>query len=109
MRKKSKISYKLRKAIVLSMVIMQNFLLVPTYCYATNAVDEVLGPLNLLVTLILGIVSLIGVIMTVRSVSDLSTALQDRDTNSIKSAGLGVAGGFVMAAIGPVLKFLGVY
>ena len=80
----------------------------PALASETNAsVDAVLKPLNMVKTLVLSGVSVIGVIIIAVNAMHLSSALKDRDSSTVQTALLGIFGGLIMAAIGAVLAFLG--
>ncbi|MBE5898256.1 MAG: hypothetical protein E7279_01485 [Lachnospiraceae bacterium] len=68
---------------------------------------EVITGLNNLKTLFMGAISIIGIIVLAKNIFDFASALQERDSQGMKTAGLGMAGGAIMAAIGAVLAFLG--
>lgn len=80
----------------------------PALASDTNAsVDAVINPLIMVKTLVLAGVSAIGIIIIAVNVTHLSSALKDRDSSTVQTALLGIFGGFIMAAIGAVLAFLG--
>lgn len=80
----------------------------PALASDTNAnVDAVLNPLIMVKTLVLAGISAIGVIIIAVNVMHLSSAIKERDSSSVQTALLGMFGGFIMAAIGVVLAFLG--
>jgi len=59
-------------------------------------------------TLAFGIVGIIGVIYLVFGISEFATALSDRDSSSMKSAGYKIAGGLIMSLAGGIITFLGI-
>lgn len=72
-----------------------------------GAVDEVLKPLNGLKTLVFAVISVVGAIIFALNLMQFSGALKDRETSTMQQAGLGMAGGALMCAIGAVMTFLG--
>ena len=68
---------------------------------------DVTGSLNNLKTLFMGAIGIIGVIVLAKNIMDFANALQERDSQSMKTAGLGMAGGAMMAGVGSVLAILG--
>lgn len=83
-----------------------------TMIMITNAivteVPEFLQPLRALVTLLLSGVSIWGIVIIVKNVSAISTALKDSDDNGLSSGIKGLIGGLMLAGIGGVLTFLGI-
>lgn len=80
----------------------------PALASDTNAgVEAVLNPLNMVKVLVLAGISTIGVIIIAVNAMHLSSAIKERDSSSVQTALLGMFGGFIMAAIGAVLAFLG--
>lgn len=75
---------------------------------ATGDATGVLSGLANLKSLAFGIVGVIGVIYLVFGISDFATALSDRDSSSMKSAGYKIAGGLIMALAGSILALLGI-
>lgn len=75
---------------------------------ATGDTTGVLSGLANLKSLVFGIVGIIGVIYLVFGISEFATALSDRDSSSMKSAGLKIAGGLIMALAGSIVTFLGI-
>lgn len=49
-----------------------------------------------------------GVIMIVKAVIDLSSAITSHDNTSIKNAVMGLAGGLMMVGVGSVLALMGI-
>ena len=60
-----------------------------------------------LIGLLLSLVSAYGIILLIRNGLEFFTALNDRDSGTMKQAGLGMLAGFGIASIGGVLAFLG--
>lgn len=75
---------------------------------ATANADAVLTPLNNLKTLLTSVVAAIGVIVIIKNVMEIASALQNQDSAGVASGLKGFAGGVLMAAIGTVLTILGV-
>ncbi len=75
---------------------------------ATGDTTGVLSGLLNLKSLVLGIITVVGVIYLVWGVSEFATALSDRDSSSMKSAGYKIAGGLIMALAGSIVTFLGI-
>ena len=77
--------------------------------FATNVNDlEVMKGILNLKTLVTAIIGAIGAIVLVKAIADFSQAFQDRDVASMKTAGLSIAGGLMMAFAGAILTFLGI-
>ncbi len=104
-RKMHTIKDKVR--LLVSTIIMTTGMAVPAMATTADSTGVLTGLTNLKV-LLLGAVSLVGVIFTIMAISDLSTAIGDRDTASMKQAGMKLAGSLLMAGAGSVLTFLGV-
>lgn len=68
---------------------------------------DVLGSLDALKTLFLGIISGIGVIIAAKNGMEMFQAYQQQDSASMNSALKGVIAGVGMAAIGTILTLLG--
>lgn len=69
-----------------------------------SVVNSVTAPMKTLIKVILGVMSVIGVFMLIKSLMDLITAIQDRDNSGMYSAGKGMAVSFLMIAITPVVN-----
>lgn len=93
--------------LLLCTVIMAVGMTVPAMATEADSTGVLTGLTNLKV-LLLSAVTLVGVIFTIMAISDLSTAIGDRDTASMKQAGMKLAGSMLMAGAGSVLTFLGV-
>lgn len=74
----------------------------------TYATSEIIKPINNLKTLLTDVVGAIGAVIIVKNIFELASAIQQNDTASTAAALKGLAGGFLMASISAVLKFLGV-
>ncbi len=72
------------------------------------ATPDFLQPLKLLVSVILSAVSIWGVVLIVKNLSELFTAWQSQDSTGMSSAFKGVIGGLALAAMGTLLTFLGI-
>ena len=70
-------------------------------------VSSVTKPLDTVKTIFIAIAGAVGVIIIVKNLIELGTAIQDRDTPSLMSALKGLAGGFIVAAASTVLVLLG--
>ncbi len=81
---------------------------IPVSAAPSETTDAVLAPLNNLKTLLTSIVAAIGVIVMVKNIMEISSALQNQDSAGVTSGLKGLAGGAMMAAIGTVLTILGV-
>lgn len=69
-----------------------------------------LGPvkaLKNLASLLMAIVSVIGIIIIVKNVMELGPAIQQQDSGTVNNAIKGIVGGAIMAGIGVILAFLG--
>ncbi len=75
---------------------------------ATGDATGVLSGLANLKSLVFGIIGIVGVIYLGFGISDFATALSDRDSSSMKSAGYKIAGGLVMSLAGGIVTLLGV-
>lgn len=79
----------------------------PMNVFATTGIGQVDNAIAKTKLLGIGIVSAIGIIVLIKGGLDLGSAFKDRDTSGMATAGGEMIGGFIMAAIGPVLAFLG--
>ena len=75
---------------------------------ATGDTTGVLNGLANLKSLAFGIITVIGVIYLGFGIAEFATALSDRDSSSMKSAGYKIAGGLIMALAGAIITFLGI-
>ena len=57
--------------------------------------------------LFMGVLAIVGVIVVGKNVFDFASAMQERDSQGMKQAGLGIGGGVLMAGIGAVMTFIG--
>ncbi len=69
---------------------------------------DFLQPLTMLVNVILAAVTIWGVVVIIKNVSEFSTAFQSQDSAGMSSAIKGFIGGLLMAGIGALLTFLGI-
>lgn len=75
---------------------------------AAGDTTGVLSGLANLKTLAFGIIGVIGVIYLGFGIAEFATALSDRDSSSMKSAGYKIAGGLIMSLAGGLVTFLGI-
>ena len=75
---------------------------------AAGDTSQILTPLNNLKTLVTAAVGVIGVIVVLKNVMELSSAIQNQESAGIMSALKGLFGGVMMAGVGAVLTFLGI-
>lgn len=103
------VKQKAARAACLGMICAAVSLTGPVTAFAANAnANAVLAPLNNLKTLLTSVVAAIGVIVIVKNIMEVSSAIQNQDTAGITSALKGLAGGILMAFVGTVLTILGV-
>lgn len=69
---------------------------------------QVTGPLNNLVNVLTSVLAVVGVLMLVKSVTELVNAIQQQDNSGIFHAGRGIAAALLMIAIKPLIKMFGV-
>lgn len=74
---------------------------------ADTGVGQVDAGLNSIKTMAIGVCSVIGVVGVVKGGITFSSGLSQRDQSGIVTGGLELAGGFIMAAIGAVIAFMG--
>lgn len=79
----------------------------PFTAFASTGVSTVDTAMNNLKILAIGIVSTIGVLVLVKGGMDLGSAFKERDSSGMSTAAGELIGGFIMAAIGAVIAFLG--
>lgn len=72
-----------------------------------SGMDSVTKPIDQLRTLFIAIASGIGIIMIVKNIIELGTAISQQDSASMRMALLGLVGGAMIAAAGALLAFLG--
>lgn len=70
--------------------------------------SDVSNPIGKLIALFMGLATGYGVIILIRNGIDFFGALPERDTQTMKQAGLGMLGGFCTASLGAVLTYLGI-
>lgn len=73
----------------------------------TGGITDVTGGIDKLKTLFTGVIAGIGVIILAKNIMEAAQAYQQQDSASMNSALKGCVAGFIMAAIGSVLTFLG--
>lgn len=69
---------------------------------------DFLNPLRLLINLLLSAVTLVGIVIIIKNISEFSTAWKSNDESGTSSAIKGFIGGLLMAGIGGLLTFLGI-
>lgn len=81
-----------------------------TIIMIANAVvtEAVTQPLRNFVSLLLAGVSIWGIVIIIKNVTVIATALKDNDDNGISSGLKGAFGGLLLAGIGGLLSFLGI-
>lgn len=67
-------------------------------------IDEKTG---MVLGILMGVVSVVGIYIVIKNIAELATAVGERDATTMKTAGLGLAGGIVMAGISVILAVLG--
>lgn len=72
-----------------------------------TGVTQVDTALSTLKTIMIGVVSAIGIIILVKNISDFAQSFQQQDSQGMHMAAKGIAAGVIMAAVGPVLTLLG--
>lgn len=70
--------------------------------------DSILQPVKILQTLFFGIIALVGLFLIGKGILELSTAIPQRDSTSIKEAALTIIGGILAAGISAALSFMGI-
>lgn len=75
---------------------------------AQTGTDSILQPVKILQTLFFGIIALVGLFLIGKGILELSTAIPQRDSTSIKEAALTIIGGILAAGISAVLSFMGI-
>lgn len=81
-----------------------------TIAYASNpqtGVTKVDNGISKLITLMTTLVAAYGIILLIKNAVEFFSALQDRDSGTMKQAGLGMLSGFCIAAVGSIITFLG--
>lgn len=82
------------------------FVMAGNKVFASTDVSSVTNPLNNLKTLFFAIIAVVGSIFFGKGLMDFASSLPDRDSNGMKTAGLQMAGGALMAAISTVIALL---
>ena len=101
---------KMKKLVTRASIIWYSLMMTTTNVLAKEEdvdVSSVTKPLDTIKTIFLAIAGAVGVIIIVKNLIELGTAIQDRDTPSLMSALKGLAGGFIVAAASTVLVLLG--
>lgn len=75
--------------------------------HAAQGFDTATKAINILKSGFIAIVAGIGVILTIKNIMDIGTALQSHDTSTLKNNLAGLFGGLVMAGVGALLTVLG--
>lgn len=76
-------------------------------CFASSGTNPVMNGISQLKILFTSIIAGIGVIILAKNIMEAAQAYQQQDTPSFHSGIKGCISGFIMAAIGSVLTFLG--
>ncbi len=80
--------------------------------YAAESADEVAkqvtSPLNSLADVMTSIMAVVGVLMLIKSVTELVNAIQQQDNSGIFHAGRGIAAALLMISIKVLVKLFGV-
>ncbi len=69
-----------------------------------SVTNSITGPMKTLIKVILGIMSVVGVFMLVKSIMELVNAIQQQDNTGLFHAGRGIAVALLMIAITPVVN-----
>lgn len=83
----------------------------PAVCAAESADEvakQVTSPLNSLVDVLTSIMAAVGVLMLIKSVTELVNAIQQQDNSGIFHAGRGIAAALLMISIKVLVKLFGV-
>lgn len=83
----------------------------PEVCAASSADEvakQVTSPLNSLVDVLTSIMAAVGVLMLIKSVTELVNAIQQQDNSGIFHAGRGIAAALLMISIKVLVKLFGV-
>lgn len=110
MRKKKTSGIRKNLLKVIITAIMINVMSVNVFAASVMATgaDSILQPVKLLQTLFFGIIALVGLFLIGKGILELSTAIPQRDSTSIKEATLTIIGGVLAAGISAVLGFIGI-
>lgn len=83
----------------------------PAVCASESADDvaqQVTSPLNSLVDVLTSVLAAVGVLMLIKSVTELVNAIQQQDNSGIFHAGRGIASALLMISIKVLVKLFGV-
>lgn len=69
-----------------------------------SVTNSITGPMKTLIKVILGIMSVVGVFMLIKSIMELVNAIQQQDNTGLFHAGRGIAVALLMIAITPVVN-----
>lgn len=110
MRKKKTSGMRKNLLRVIITAIMINVMSVNVFATGIMATgtDSILQPVKILQTLFFAIIGLVGLFLIGKGVLELSTAIPQRDSTSIKEAILIIIGGILAAGMPVLLKFLGI-
>lgn len=85
--------------------------IVRVFIAAASSADEIAGqvtsPMNTLVSVILSVLAVVGVLMLVKAISELSNAIQDRDNSGIFHAGRGIVSALLMISLKLIIRLFG--
>lgn len=77
------------------------------YEIGKTGIDFIDQKTGIILGLLMGGVSVVGIYYVIKNIAELSTAIGDRDASTMKTAGLGLMGGIVMAGVSIILAILG--
>lgn len=69
-----------------------------------SVTNSITGPMKTLIKVILGVMSVVGVFMLIKSIMELVNAIQQQDNTGLFHAGRGIAVALLMIAITPVVN-----
>jgi len=75
--------------------------------YAASGFDSAVSAINVLKGGFLAIVGGIGIIITIKNIMDIGSALNQRDMSTVKDSLGGLAGGIIMAGVSGLLAAFG--
>ena len=70
-------------------------------------VDQILTPMNAIITIIVAGMSIVGIVMIVKSVTELANAIQEHDNSGIYRAGRALIAALLIAGTGVVIGLFG--
>lgn len=73
-----------------------------------TSTSDLLAPLRKLIDLFMAAIALYGVFQIARNAMELNTAYKSSDDSGVSAALKGLIGGFLLAAIGTLLTYLGI-